>query len=1114
MRRIPQFWIAILPLAVACTDRSLAVDAAPPADVAARVPANAAPDEPTPDVRWLSFKSWTPTPLALDAAGRLVAVRTSCECIVYDLESGQERHRWNDGTLVAAFSRDGRFLVATGPNRVTLHDTAGFGERLRITGSLPDWSMQPWRKHDPPVISDDAELIAIPNERRSFDRGQPAGMLVYGRDGTLRHALPLPDDAKLHEVVFLRGDRLLLGFWTMEDKQRGFRSELWNPRTGERVHAFARHEMACGMPGGRLIAVRRRSPTPSTQKPGTLPAATAISIHEVDSGKRTGVIETAHPAWDFAWHPQGTRLLAGVGRRVVEWDMTGGDFVQTFESDTDESYASVAYAPDGRHRYATSQEPNGVDEDVDDLLCGWDVATGVRLPIERVVVGGNGSERLVFLPTGERFVDLESPFAIRDVHTGKTLQTVPKHPAPVSTVAFLGDENFLVDDLLTNAVSGNQRRWTLPGYSGRATAAIRDGRSVFSWSNVGAFITDVASGVATWRTGPDFTHEPWDAAADPTGRRMVFAAALDSRGADPRLVVLDAARPDEPLVLHRHATAVAVRPDGRTFLAASHAAIDELDIDTGELVRSLADPPGRVRFVTWTADGTRILAGGVRGHDDVNEPITRADEGWAVVIDAATGRSIPLEGHAGPVTAGVFSPDGRRCATGSLDTTIRLWATDSGAEVHCFRGHRGAINQIAFSPRGDRLLSGAVDGAVLWNVAGVVDPAVRPAALATEFEVVETVYADVGPAITASQVVPAAQGGGDLAPFTARVDWPVIHVGEVSVGEERRKWGSCWDWLALAPTVTTVPVADRPAAPRPFLNRDLRGTSRDGRRRLFQVWRQDEKSFIVADDRDEVLARVECHSSMDWAAIAPSGEEFLVVHEAARPQRPRGDGTYELTVYDAATGRVLRTLEASTASSLSAPRIDPLGRTFLLRVSGGLELRDFATGRQLVRLAVPYWRAEYSPDGRFIVTHRLGPAIQLRDPRSLDVMRTLENHLPVRWVRISPDGRRLLAGQPWADGIDLVTAWDVDRGTRQWSRCGPAGAGGTFSADERAYLSGMGLGGMSWDAWALWDLEQGRVRCVVVSPHDSPANAPVFGPDGESLYRGSPDGPRLWPGVD
>ena len=1067
---------------------------------------NAAAIEPTTDLRRLSFKSSKPTPLALDAAGRLVAVRTPCECIVYDLESGQERHRWNDGTLGVQFSGDGRFLVATGPNRVTLHDTTGFGERLRITGTLPDWSMQPWRNHDPPVISDDAELIAIPNERQSFDRGQPAGMLVYGRDGRLRHALPLPDNADLHDAVFLRGDRLLLGFKTVEDKQRGFRSELWNPHTGERIHAFPRDERAVGIPGGHLIAVGIRWPTSSMQKPGTRPAATAVSIHEVDSGRRAGVIETPHPPWDFAWHPQGTRLLAGIGSRVVEWDVTGGDFVKTFESDADGSYASVAYAPDGRRRYATTQEPNGVDDDVDDLLCGWDVATGAPLPIERVVVGGNGSERLVFLPGGDRFVDLESGFHIRDVHTGKTLQTVPKYPAPVSTVAFLGDENFLVDDLLTNAATGKQRRWTLPGYSGLPKATIRDGGSVFWCSPYGAFIADVASGVATWRTGPKFTSTPWDAAADPSGRRMVFAVPLDSRRAESRLVVLDAARPDEPLVLHRHATAVAIRPDGRTFLAASHAAIDELDIDTGEPVRSLADPPGRVRFVTWTADGTRILAGGVRGRDDVNEPITRADEGWAVVIDAATGRSIPLEGHAGPVTAGVFSPDGRRCATGSLDTTIRLWATDSGAEVHCFRGHRGAINQIAFSPRGDRLLSAAVDGAALWNVAGVVDPAVRPATLAKEFEVVETVHADRGPALTASQVVPAARGGDDSSPFTARVNWPVINVGEVS-----RKWGSFVDWLALARTVTTLPVADGPATRRPFWNRDLRGTSRDGRRRLFQVWTQSEKTFFVADDRDEVLARVECHGSMDWAAIAPSGGEFVVVREVARPQRPRADGTYEFTVHDAATGRVLRTFEASTALSLSRPCIDPLGRTLLLRVSDGLDLRDFTTGRQLVRLAVPYWSAEYSPDGRFIVTHCLDPVIQLRDPRSLDVMRTLENHLPVRWFRISPDGRRLLAGQPWADGIDLVTAWDVDRGTRQWSRCGPAGAGGTFSADGRAYLAGAGLG---WaNAWSLWDLEQGRVRCVVVSPDGSlEANTPVFGPDGQSLHRGSPDGSRLWPG--
>jgi len=232
--------------------------------------------------------------------------------------------------------------------------------------------------------------------------------------------------------------------------------------------------------------------------------------------------------------------------------------------------------------------------------------------------------------------------------------------------------------------------------------------------------------------------------------------------------------------------------------------------------------------------------------------------------------------------------------------------------------------------------------------------------------------------------------------------------------------------------------------------------------------------------------------------------------------RHRGLGPtvrYQITVYDAATGLATRTFEPFAAWNAHAARIDPLGRTLLLQINDDvLDLRDFATGRHLARIEAPLHYAAYSPDGRFIVTHRPGRSeVELRDPRSLEVIRTLENHLPVYWCRATPDGRRLLVGQQYAAHVALVTSWDVDRGTRLGSQCGPAAAAvaGTFSADGRLYLVENRL-----HVWSLWDVERGRIRCVVVSRSYSPLDTPVFGSDGESLHRGSPDGPRLWPTGD
>jgi WD40 repeat protein len=74
-------------------------------------------------------------------------------------------------------------------------------------------------------------------------------------------------------------------------------------------------------------------------------------------------------------------------------------------------------------------------------------------------------------------------------------------------------------------------------------------------------------------------------------------------------------------------------------------------------------------------------------------------------------------GHALRVDGLAFSPDGRLFASGSKDSTVRLWETASGRELRKLVGHMAWIKTVAFSPDGNTLASASIDGTIkIWQV--------------------------------------------------------------------------------------------------------------------------------------------------------------------------------------------------------------------------------------------------------------------------------------------------------------------------------------------------------------------------------------------------------------
>jgi WD40 repeat protein/serine/threonine protein kinase len=80
-----------------------------------------------------------------------------------------------------------------------------------------------------------------------------------------------------------------------------------------------------------------------------------------------------------------------------------------------------------------------------------------------------------------------------------------------------------------------------------------------------------------------------------------------------------------------------------------------------------------------------------------------------------------LTGHTSGVNAVVYSPDGSQLASGSWDTTVKVWRVDNGDVVHTLTGHTDGVLAMAYSPDGALLATGGSDkdkSVRVWTKAG------------------------------------------------------------------------------------------------------------------------------------------------------------------------------------------------------------------------------------------------------------------------------------------------------------------------------------------------------------------------------------------------------------
>jgi WD40 repeat protein len=409
--------------------------------------------------------------------------------------------------------------------------------------------------------------------------------------------------------------------------------------------------------------------------------------------------------------------------------------------------------------------------------------------------------------------------------------------------------------------------------------------------------------------------------------------------------------------------------------------------------------------------------------------------------------------HDGFCMGAAYSPDGRRLATVSSDTTARLWDTRTGDPAIAPLRHDATVSMADFSADGQQLLTGSRDKtARLWETR-------TGQLLAEPMRHEQTVWA--------ARISPAGRRA-------------------VTITESDTAW--LWDVRARQPLVVLRQMAVVPQYTR---------FSPDGRL-LAVVDESDVAKVWDADTGDILTARMRhaANAIIVDAQFSPDGRRLLTSCE---------DRT--LQAWDPQTGEPLgpRWPQARMANRI---RFSPDGRVLAMAADDGARLLDAATGQTLFELrhSNRAYSAEFSRDGKWLVTASADGAARIWEVATGRQHLALSGHeAEVYHAAFDGPARRVAS----ASKDKTVRLWSVQTGRLLVPPLVHADAlqrrdSVTFSADGTKLATAAG------NAAQVWDAATGKALTTPLR-HGGMVNSLRFRPDGRKLLTASEDGTaRLW----
>jgi eukaryotic-like serine/threonine-protein kinase len=490
---------------------------------------------------------------------------------------------------------------------------------------------------------------------------------------------------------------------------------LWDVASGKALQLFSEHPAAVKgvafRPDGRSIVAACDDGT--------------VKVWHAGTGRETFSFRGQILAYPYsAWISPDARRLAwsSMDGVIKVWDTTTGRLEIDQQSNTHQCRA-VAFSPDGR-RIALAG--------FDGTLRLMDSSTGR----ETLTIYAHPSlvADVAFSPDGHRLASASYDHTVRlwDANPlagdpqAPHCVTLTGHKQQVSGVVFSPDGRWLA----TASWDGTLKLWDFSGRGEPGVSTSKGPRAIslrHTLRGHGGNVIGVAfsSDKRTLASaGWDNTVKLWELHApeggSPTEQRTIrLTERVSSIGFSPNgrllaigqangIALCDPATGSQAHPFQRTPApvpAVAFSPDSRHLITAgaSDPAIKVWDVAGEKLLFEIRHYSNPNASVAVSPDGRLIASPGrdqAAGENTVKV--------WNVNWEAQTHSEYrTLKGHVGYVWKVAFSPDGCYLASGSWDSTVKVWNLNAprSAEPITLHGHAGFIQSLAFSPDGQLLAS-------------------------------------------------------------------------------------------------------------------------------------------------------------------------------------------------------------------------------------------------------------------------------------------------------------------------------------------------------------------------------------------------------------------------